>query len=116
MPHSCGVWLVESPWVWLLTVFENPGGHAPAPLQVWRSCVAAWVSQPIVVCKCCVCWHAVGCLGQHVLCVPGSARCASALCVVGVWCVGVVCENWRVDASIKLGLRARFVCVGLVCV
>lgn len=68
------------------------------------------------LCELFVCWHAVGCLGQHVLCVPGSARCASALFVVGVWCVGVVCENWRVDASIKLGLRARFVCVGLVCV
>ena len=45
-------------------------------------------------------------------CVPGSAHCGVAG-LVASWCVGVVCENWRVDASIDQACfgAAAFCCV-----
>ena len=65
-------------------------------------------------------WCIVGCLGWHMVVVPGPAICGCCLLVV-VCGVGVLCENWIVDASnlfflyfvwfIHTPLRTWFCCV-----
>ena len=75
-----------------------------------------------------VCWHAVGCLGQHTvshaLLVWLWLSCWPALWMIAHWLVrgccgvGVLCENCIVDASIFLlsmlhcfgGVWVRFLC------
>ena len=46
-----------------------------------------------------VCWHVVGCLGQHLCCSLTIMAVGECLCLLVV-VVGVVCENCIVDASI----------------
>ena len=73
--------------------------------------VRAW--EAVKLQKISLCWHAVGCLGQH-FCVVLVATsficwfgCVSGWLVV-VW---VLCENCIVDASIFTAAYGLFVCV-----
>ena len=61
-----------------------------------------------------VCWCAVGCLGQH--CVCFLVACVLLVVLLGCWwCVGVVCENWIVDASMTDAVLLLLVVVVVWC-
>lgn len=73
----------------------------------WSSLGVSWCGV-----GCGVCWHAVGCLAWHCCGVVLEASAVvGAFFGVLVMVVVVVCENWKVDASIFLFCAVFFVCV-----
>lgn len=92
---------------------------------VCRWCHGGWLICRQGACVCGVvfgrCWVRVWCVGMllgvwgnTLLCVCLDLRIVGSLVVVASWCVGVVCENWRVDASIDQACSGRLVGVCLV--
>ena len=94
---SAGRWLVcaNCLFLWVDGLLRHASVACGATIiGYWYLVVGGvWLTQSVGVR-----WCIVGCLGWHMVVVPGPATCGCCF-VVALCGVGVLCENWIVDAS-----------------